>query len=163
MPEVGLGYCSSGLDGVSRTHVFKAMMHKIDHPERFLPVSKVSVRPAVGPAAFEGALWRSMQYDGPGPLHGQTVVEHIYADGVEGEIRFVGLDAKGSEGPLEIVNTLLRNPLRIEYYQRDRVTLQRVSWAAPVASAADAIEATLRLAQAAERQAADASDFGLRA
>lgn len=162
---VGLGYVSDEITGASYANLFKAMMRKIDGPEHFLPVSHVSVRMATELAAAEqGALWRSMRFDGDGPLHGATVREHIYASKIDGEIRFVALDEAGrNEGELEVVNALHREPLRIEYYQRRVLTRERVPWAAPRASAAGAIEATVALARAAEAAAARVDQFSPKA
>ena len=67
-------------------------------------------------------------------------------------------------GRLTLLTTLIastaalqRSPLRIEHYQRDRVTLQRVHWSAPRPRIVAAIEATVQLAKAAEAEAADTS------
>ena len=161
---IGLGYTSPELAGVSRASLIKAMMSKIDQPGRFLPVSSVSVQAASGAAAEEGALWRSMVFDGAGTS--VQIVEHIYANPSSGEIRFVAVEGSGhtwSEGSLEVVNVLHTKPLRIEYYQRHRHTGERIDWLAPLQSVVGAIEATHALAQAAETLAADASDFGSKA
>jgi hypothetical protein len=158
---VGLGVCSvdGECDGLSRTKLFKAMMSKIDQPQRFSEVSQVSVRAAVGAAAEEGALWRSMLCADEG-----TVVEHVYASPAESEIRFVRLKSDNkTEGALEVVNALCRVPLRVEYFQRNRLTRERVHWSAASDTAVNAIRATLELARAAEEQAMDCDDFGSKA
>lgn len=147
--ECGLGV-SVVVEGVGRTSLIKAMMNAIDMPERFLPVTSVSVRAAIGHAASEGALWRRMVLDGA------PVTEHVYASPTAGEIRFVPVDGE-QEGALEVINSLHRSPLRIEHYQRDRTTLQRVHWSAPRPRTIAAIEATVQLAKAAEAEAADTS------
>ena len=59
----GLGV-SVDVEGVGRTSLMKSMMNTIDMPERFLPVTSVSVRAAIGHAASEGALWRRLVLDG---------------------------------------------------------------------------------------------------
>ena len=104
----------------------------------------------VGHAAAEGALWRRVVLDGA------PMTEHVYANPAAGEIRFVPVDGE-QEGVLEVVHELQRSPLRIEHYQRDRVTLQRVHWSAPRPRIVAAIEATVQLAKAAEAEAADTS------
>lgn len=156
---VGMGHTSDAIEGVSHAQLFKAMMLKVDQPDRFLPVSQVSVRLATDPAAAEeGALWRSMVFDGA------LIREHIYASKADGEVRFVGLDEAGlREGDLEIVNALRRDPLRIEYYQRHLVTKARMHWAAPVANAASAIATTVALARRAEEAAARGDAFSPKA
>ena len=145
---VGLGYCSAEISGVSRTNVFKAMMNRIDAPGRFISVPvRVHVRPAEGAAGDDGALWRSVAFDG-GEQEGTTVVEHVYTNPSKGEIRFVALEADGrTEANLEIVNALLKSPLRIEYFCRDRNTLQRVHWDEPRARVSSVIDATVALAK----------------
>ena len=145
----GLGV-SVDVEDVGRTSLVKAMMNAIDMPERFLPVTSVSVRAAIGHAASEGALWRRLVIDGT------PMTEHVYANPAAGEIRFVPVDGE-QEGALEVVNELHRSPLRIEHYQRDRTTLQRVHWSAPRPRIVAAIEATVQLAKAAEAEAADTS------
>ena len=159
--EIGLGVVSDPVEGVTARQLFKAMMFHIDGIDRFYPVSSVSVRAAHGAAAEEGAVWRSMKFNGPGPLQGKTIVQHIYADREQGKIRFVGLEGKRQkEGPLEEINLLRTDPLCIEYYQWNRLTKERVHWTAPRSSAIEAIEATVRLAKAAENHAAASDDFG---
>ena len=152
---VGLGCSSEEICGVGRDRLFSSMMNQIDAPARFLPVSSVSVRPAEGEAFHDGALWRSMVFNGPGPLHGSTIREHIYANPREGEIRFVALAPDGSEGELEVVSALLRKPMRIEYYQRHRETFERVHWDAPLSTAMRAVETVTALAKAKEAEVLD--------
>jgi len=130
----------------------KTMMAHIDMPGRFHPtVRHCAVRAATGPPADEGALWRSLTFD-----DGETVTEHAYASPAEGEIRFVRLEGP-HEGAFEVVHALHTAPLRIEHFQRDRASLQRVPWSAPRAQVVAAIDATVRLARAAEAEAADSS------
>lgn len=158
---VGMGYTSAPIDGVSAKQVFKAMMFNIDGADRFLPVSSVTIRPALGDAAEDGGLWRSMKFHGPGPLQGKTVREHIYADTSQEQIRFVELKGpQQREANLEVVHILHKNPLCIEYFQRDRHTRERVNWDTPVQIVAKAIDATIALARAGESHAAAVDDFG---
>ena len=63
-----MGYVHDVGEGVTARQLFKAMLFKIDGADRFQPVTSVSVRAAVGAAADEGAVWRSMKYAGPGPM-----------------------------------------------------------------------------------------------
>lgn len=157
----GLGFVTEPLGDVSPKQLFKAMMFNIDGADRFHPVTSVTVRAAHGDAADAGAVWRSMKYVGPGPLNGQTIVEHVYTDSSEGLIRFVRLEGpRQREGPLEVVHMLHRDPLRIECFQRNRLTLERVHWPVPLKSVAEAIKATVALARAAEDHAAAYEDFG---
>jgi len=157
-----MGVMSASIEDVSARQLWKAMMFGIDGADRFLPVTSVSVRAAHGAAAEEGAVWRSMKYEGPGPLQGQTIFEHCYADRETGEIRFVGLEGprRQREGATEYVHALHTDPLRIEYYRRERLTRRRVAWAAPKEEALRPIEATIALARAADMHAADSSQFG---
>ena len=153
--EAGLGVSTEPLEGVSRATLMKAMMNAVDVPERFRPdVKHVSVRAALGPAADEGALWRSLAM-----ADGQVRTEHVYASPMDGEIRFVQLEpGTERETSLEVVNALHRSPsLRIEHFLRDRHSAERVHWSEPRASVAAALEATVRLARAAEAEALDSS------
>lgn len=155
---VGLGASSGELAGASRAHLLKALMSAIDHPGRLIPgVTSVIVRPAVGEAGEEGALWRSMT------VKGERIVEHIYANPAAGEVRFVALDDDEREGGAEIVHALRRSPLRLEYFQRCRQTGERLHWDAPIDSALQSIEATVSLARAKEAQDGDPGFFGSKA
>lgn len=139
-------------------------MLKIDGVDRFLPVSHVRVgQPVDANAAAEGALWRTMRFDGPGPMKGSTIMEHIYVSPADGEIRFVGLDAAGAEGPLEVVNAMRRNPLRIEYFQRRVGTDERVEWPVSLVHATGPIDVTVAMARAADEQAADCNAHSAKA
>jgi len=139
------------------------MMHQIDNPSNFLPVSRVRVQPASGPAAADGALWRSMRYDGAGPSSGKTVSQHVYVDAEARQIRFVGLLPSGTEGGLETCLQLLLDPTRIELYQRRRDTGERVALETPREEAEQAVSATLALARAAQAEADDPTCVGRKA
>jgi hypothetical protein len=160
---VGLGVSSEEICGVGRAALVNSMMNKIDMPARFLPVSSVFVRPATGDAGDDGALWRSMVFNGPGPLGGTTIVEHIYANPSAGVIRFVALDPDGSESEYEEVNALASSPLRIEYFRRHRETRERVHDPAPRSSALHAIATTIAHARSKEAQQLDPTFVGSKA
>ena len=152
-PDVGLGY-SAEVQGVSRATLIKAMLAHVDMPQRFTSsITHAAVRAATGPAALDGALWRSLTLTG-----GETVTEHVYANPADGEIRFVRLEPDEREGPHEVVLEVLRGPpMRIEHYQRDRASLERVHWSASRVEVAATVDATVRLARAAEAEAQDVS------
>ena len=61
---------------------------------------------------------------------------------------FRSLEEDGSEGELEVVNKLLRGPMRIEYFQRSRTTMERVHSSIPLAEVASSIETMIALAKA---------------
>jgi len=154
---VGLGYTSSALD-VSRANLMREMMSAIDMPGRHVPgITSVKVQPAAGDAGEDGALWRRMI------VNGEELLEHVYANPAQGEVRRVGLLKDGREGPLEIVSALLNNPLRIEVFQRDRDTLERMPYPASLQATADAVEAAVELARAMEKQQEDVCFFGSKA
>lgn len=144
-PELaGNGYASPPIEGVGEEKLWAAMLTKIKGVADFLPVTDVACEDKDG-GAYK---WRSMKFVGPGPMHGATIVEHIYADRATGEIRFVGLDAEGSESGEEVVNVLLRDPLRIEYYKRSTASHDRLHWPAPLAGVVSAIDKTVEVAKA---------------
>lgn len=162
--EVGMGCLSSTIQGASRATVFKSMMNVIDMPGRFLPVSRVSIRPPTDmDAAEDGAIWRSLTFNGPGLLHGATIMEHIYANPSTGTIRFVRLDQRGKEGELEVIHQLAGDPMRIEYFQRHRASLERAHWGFPRETALQAIETTIALSVAQECQQSDPGFVGVKA
>ncbi len=115
-------FCSAGISGVGRKALWTAMKYGIVEPELFLPVSRVRV----SREPEHDRVWRTMRYDGSGALHGEQLFEHVYACDDEGEIRFVALDGDGNEHLHEIVQSLLTSPLRIQYTQRNRLTLERL-------------------------------------
>mmetsp|Transcript_11411 Transcript_11411/g.34431 ORF Transcript_11411/g.34431 Transcript_11411/m.34431 type:complete len:91 (-) Transcript_11411:33-305(-) len=88
-----------------------------------------------------------MRFVGPGPLSGQVITQHIFVNEAAGEIRFVPLDAEGNEKEDEVVNALLREPLRIEYYMRHSRTKERVHWSAPKARTVAAVGRTIDIAK----------------
>lgn len=147
-PMVGLGYCSEAITGVGEDAVWAAMVDKIKQPHKFLPVGEVSTtdkRSAAGPY-----IWRTMRFVGAGPMTGAVIVEHIYAERQTGEIRFVILDAEGTETDEEIVNAMHTAPLRIEYFKRSVSTKARIHFPAPTASVVGSIAKTVELAKAVE-------------
>lgn len=158
---VNLGITSAAITDVSRGDLIKAMMHHIDMPHRFLPVSNVSVRAALGDAGEDGALWRSMKFDG------SIVKQHIYVNPSAGEIRYVKLADGDHDAELdtEIVHSLRKvdGAFAIECFQRHRDTMERIPWSASRAITARAIEATITLARAAARAADDPTSFAEKA
>ena len=77
----------------------------------------------------------------------QVIVENIYETRENGEIRFVALDAAGAEMDEEVVNVLLKNPMRVEYFKRTVSTKERVPFLAPKQGAVHAIGTTTAIAQ----------------
>lgn len=138
-------------------------MHQIDHPSEFIPVSRVRVQSAAGPAFADGALWRSMRYDGAGPSSGKTLTQHVYTDAEARRIRFVGLLPNGREGELETCLDLLLDPPRMELYQRRRDTRERVALETPREEAERSVRATLALARASQAEADDPTCVGIKA
>lgn len=62
----------------------------------------------------------------------------------------LALDEGGeTESDAEVVNALLRDPVRIEYFARSASTGQRVDWKAPLSSCVAAINLTVDRARAA--------------
>ena len=64
---------------------------------------------------------------------------------------------------LETVHKLISKPLRIEYFLRDRETLERVESDEPLPAARVAIETTIALAKAKEAQECDPNFVGIKA
>ena len=163
--RAGMG-CSKAIEGVSRTHLIKAMMHAIDSPAKFLPVSNVVVQPAMGDAGEDGALWRSMKWKGGGP-HDGAIIHHCYANPSSGEVRFVELMADGAtESEFEVVHALVKtadDAYALHHFRRQKDTLERTRWDLPRALVEAAIETTVGLARAAASQAADGGAFAAKA
>ncbi len=104
-----------------------------------------------------------MTYNGPGPLNGTTIVEHIYANPAAGVITFVALETDGTEGEYEEVNALLHEPMRIEYFRRHRASQERTHWELSRTSALHAIETTIANARSKEAQQQDPTFVGAKA
>lgn len=86
--EVGMGYCSEPIIGISADALWGAMLSKVEAPEQFMPVADVHL------ADIAGGTWRSMTWAGPGPF-GRVILEKIFADRSAAEIRFVILESTG--------------------------------------------------------------------
>ena len=159
---VGTSVCCE-VAGVSHASLWEAMCVTIVNPQLFLPVSRVMLSRQQQPTL------RTMTFDGPGPMHGDAVTEHIYLSSGAGEIMFVPLDGKDSrnEHLFEVVHALRTDPLRIEYFQRNRRSKERTEAllsniylnAYESESSVRAIEATFELAREIEAEAAEEDDW----
>ncbi|CAK0896067.1 unnamed protein product [Prorocentrum cordatum] len=124
---VGLGYTSAAIEGVAPEALWEAMLAKTGHGiVEYLPVVDVEVEESSG--AAPGAPCGSWA---PGHWPDSCYASHIYAEEPAGEIRFVSLDDQGRETDTEVVNAMLRDPLRIEYFWAPR----RLAGAGPLARA----------------------------
>lgn len=56
-------------------------------------------------------------------------------------------ETKERETDTEVVNALLRDPARIEYYMRSVAKKERLDWKAPLASCVAAIDLTIQKAE----------------
>jgi len=79
----------------------------------------------------------------------------VYVNNRAKEIRFVELLADGAEADVEVVNSLRRNPTRIEYYSRNSA-LEVLDWSdSPAALHAECeIARTIELARELDLEAA---------
>ena len=160
--SVGTSVCSEVAD-VSRASLWEAMCVAIVNPQLFLPVSRVKLSRQQQPTL------RTMTFDGTGPMHGEAITEHIYLSSGAGEIMFVPLDGEDSrnEHLFEVVHALRTDPLRLEYFQRNRHTKERSEAllsniylnAHERESSVRAIEATFELAREIEAEAAEEDDW----
>ncbi len=115
------------------------LLHKIQHPECYLPATDVVARPSP-----DGSTYREMT------VRGRRIVERIVADAALHEVRFVVVDS-----PLEHVNLVTTDAAgvrRLEFFQRASATGERVPWATPAAVARGGMAAVL--ADAAKADAA---------
>merc|ERR1719228_2394739 len=120
--------------------IWNQMVIKIKHPNLYLPVDNVKT------VDHEGCVGRSME--------GKIIEENIYStvfDGEVGEIRFVVLE-RGVESDVEIINVLLKDPVRIEYYQRNKNTKERIFWHAPKEACLHSINKTIENAAGAKEE-----------
>jgi hypothetical protein len=109
------------------------LVHKVQHPEHYLPVTDVLARPS-----DDGkGTYREMSL---GP---RRIIENIYCD----ESKLVGVDA-----PSEHVNLITdaHGVRRLEFFLRDKATKERVPWEVPKAVAVGGIAKVLAAAKAAQ-------------
>jgi len=142
--EIGMGIVGQPIKGVDLKTVWEKMLVKITKPQLFLPVKNVKI---VDHGSYVG---REMELVLKGsPLSGHVYKEKIYQtfDGESGEIRFVILSDDGAETDLEHVNSLMKHPARIEYFQRKRSNGERVYWNGPREAALGAIAKTVNMAK----------------
>ena len=114
---VGLGAWLPIEDDLSNDDVWKVLLEKIRNPQLFLPVTDVISRPS-----DDGlGIYREMTI----PSMNARMIENIYADESILEVKFIRTDT-----PLEHVNIITNeNGVRkLEFFQRDSVSKERVSW-----------------------------------
>jgi len=143
--EVGLGCMSDEISDATPAlikEIWNQMIIKIKHPELYLPVKNVKSEDR------DGFVYRTMEFAADGPMKGTLFEENIYEefDGEVGVIRFVTLK-DGVVTDMEIVNELLKGPARIEYYQRNYKTGERIYWKAPAAPVMGSINKTIENAR----------------
>lgn len=143
--SIELGYCSPPILDCAEDRLWEAMTAEIKsavgHYDKF--VAEVVVLDGEPGSASQ----RTMFFKAPGPLQGTTITENIYQDFESGEIRLRKVREDGHEEKgTEVVHKLLRNPLRIEYFQRNVKTAERIPICMSPAAANDAFSSTIRQA-----------------
>lgn len=149
LDTVGFGYMSNAIHGASAQHLWDVMKQEIKAVASYFPVEHVRYEEKVG------FVQRSMTYVGSSPSKLETkIVQKVYCDEVNREIKFVRIDDAGFETNEELVQALVMMDQltpRIEYYMRDRVTQKRIPCDMPTSEAISAIERTADVARVVQR------------
>ena len=133
---VGLGASLPIEDSVSSDSVWKVLLEKIQNPQLFLPVEDVISR-----TSDDGlGTYREMTI----PSMNARMIENIYVDKSIWEVKFVRTDTS-----LEHVNIItdVDGVRKLEFYQRDSITKERVPWHAPKEVALGGISKVLKRAK----------------
>eukprot|EP00271_Cylindrocystis_brebissonii_P001046 TRINITY_DN11292_c0_g1_i1.p1 TRINITY_DN11292_c0_g1~~TRINITY_DN11292_c0_g1_i1.p1 ORF type:complete len:138 (-),score=25.63 TRINITY_DN11292_c0_g1_i1:583-996(-) len=130
--SVGLGYKSEPVTSASFPALWKVMVEKIYHPDKFLPVTDVSYE-----TTADGVVHRKMTMIATK----ESVKEDITTDESTGIIKFAHVD-----DDIVIVNEIHKEDMTIEYYQTNKAG-QRIPWEVPVGMVAKAIQMTIDMAK----------------
>lgn len=116
--EAGLGVFSIIDDNVSNKQLMVILRNKIIHPEDYLPVTNVVTRPSDD----GNGTYREMSFGE------NRIIENIYVDDALLEVKFVVVDSD-----TEHVNiiTSVDGVRKLEFFARNKHTLERTHWRAP--------------------------------
>eukprot|EP00271_Cylindrocystis_brebissonii_P004358 TRINITY_DN16004_c0_g1_i1.p1 TRINITY_DN16004_c0_g1~~TRINITY_DN16004_c0_g1_i1.p1 ORF type:complete len:143 (-),score=27.94 TRINITY_DN16004_c0_g1_i1:191-619(-) len=128
---VGLGYKSESVTSAPFSALWKVMVDKVYHPDKFLPVTDVSCE-----TTADGIVHRKMTMI----ANKETITEDIVCDESSGIIKFVHVD-----DDKVIVNELHKEDMTIEYYQTNKAG-QRIPWEVQSGGVAKAIQTTIEKA-----------------
>merc|ERR1712032_847748 len=125
---IGYGITSDPIRDVTSDHLFAATQIAVKEPWRVIGVDQSSCQ--VQDCA--GFLTRKMRLSATGEM----VTERITMGEEKGEVTYNKCDASGRPSDVERV-LAIRNPLRLEFYERSARSGMRVNWTAPYSMARD--------------------------
>eukprot|EP01118_Nematostelium_gracile_P009261 TRINITY_DN310_c0_g1_i2.p1 TRINITY_DN310_c0_g1~~TRINITY_DN310_c0_g1_i2.p1 ORF type:complete len:136 (+),score=37.64 TRINITY_DN310_c0_g1_i2:33-440(+) len=129
--QIGLGASGEPVDSsISFESIWKHMVEKIYHPDRFLPVTNVTA------IDKDGYVYREMT----APDH-RVVKENIYRDEETGKIRFVATDRD------EVVINQFHKDTRVIEYWLENNAGQRINWPFLKKPVLDSINKTIEFAK----------------
>merc|ERR1712127_598476 len=149
---IGYGITSDPIRDVTSDHLFAATQIAVKEPWRVIAVDQSSCQ--VQDCA--GFLTRRMRLSASGEL----VTERITISEEKGEVTYNKCDASGRPSDVERV-LAIRNPLRLEFYERSARSGLRVDWKAPYDVARDTFSKTVQLAKTIEKGSSDVVGLGL--
>lgn len=144
---VGLGVSSAPIHRASFDALFTAIETTIRQPWLVIGVDEASFKGE----DCEGFYKRTMKINSTG----EVVTEHVVVDEEDGEITY----SKGGE--LERVVVIHKNPLRLEWYQRNAHDKVRKEWELPYTVAKEAMSKYVSMAKEIEERQSDTVDYGM--
>ena len=134
--EAGLGAAQEIPPSTRTSDVWAVLEQKVQRPDLFLPVTDVVARPS-----DDGrGTYREMT------LGERRIVENIYCDAAKHEVLFVVVDAATEH--VNLITTDAEGVRRLEFFLRDKATLERAPWHVPKAVAMGGIAKVLAAAAA---------------
>merc|ERR1712032_1812388 len=149
---IGYGITSDPIRDVTSDHLFAATQIAVKEPWRVIGVDQSSCQ--VQDCA--GFLTRKMRLSATGEM----VTERITISEEKGEVTYNKCDASGRPSDVERV-LAIRNPLRLEFYERSARSGMRVNWTAPYSMARDTFSNIVQIAKKIKSNSSDTIGFGV--
>jgi len=149
---IGYGITSDPIRDVTSDHLFAATQIAVKEPWRVIGVDQSSCQ--VQDCA--GFLTRKMRLSATGEM----VTERITISEEKGEVTYNKCDASGRPSDVERV-LAIRNPLRLEFYERSARSGMRVNWTAPYSMARDTFSNIVQIAKKIKSNSSDTIGYGV--
>merc|ERR1719471_1780600 len=149
---VGYGITSDPIRDCSFDSLCSAVELAIKEPWRVIAVDQASCECR----DCEGFVQRRMRLTATG----ETVVERVTVKEGRGEVTYNKCDANGTPGATERV-LAIRQPLRLEFYERNARSGLRLDWKAPFATASDTFTNIVQLARKLQQKSSDVVGMGV--
>jgi hypothetical protein len=150
---IGLGATSAPLHGVAYQSLFAAVDKTIAMPWLIQDVRESDVTGS----DCQGYYSRSMKL----PHSKEVLKEHIRIDEEKGEVTFSKLGADSRPGMKQRVLAFHKDPVRIEFFERNWNTGARMEWEAPYNVATDVFSKLTNIAKELESKTHDIVGYGM--